>query len=323
MPDLLTLARRQRAQIDKMDAANLDQISRAYALMYDRLGGDIDALMKAIEAMDDPTQAAIKRLPEYRRLIRRATEELDRFTTFSETIIASSALAALGLGLTHSRALVLAATGTRFAGLRPGDLTELIRYLRPDGPLYARLKMLTGSTVDRVVGQILDGVAAGWNPRRIASAIQDAFGGGLTDALRNTRTVQLWAYRDGARANYQASGVVDKWIWYAELDDLTCGACIAEHGTLHDLTEQLDGHYNCRCAALPYIEGVTDQPETGQAWFEAKSEAEQRAILGDTKWEAWKDGKFEFSQLSQQSPSDVYGHMRSEASLKSLLEGIE
>ena len=41
--------------------------------------------------------------------------------------------------------------------------------------------------------------------------------------------------------------------------------------------------------------------------------------MGDTKYEAWKEGKFEFSALSSQHDDDVYGLMRNETSLKDLL----
>jgi SPP1 gp7 family putative phage head morphogenesis protein len=169
------------------------------------------------------------------------------------------------------------------------------------------------------VQAIIDGVGSGYNPRKIADAIEGAFGGGLTDALRNTRTVQLWSYRESARANYQASGVVDGWIWWAELDADTCEACVAEHGSIHDLDEQLDGHYNCRCAPIPFIEGVTPEVGTGEDYFNGLSEDEQKSMLGPGKYDAFKAGKFEFSQLAKQVPNEIYGTMRQAASLKDLV----
>lgn len=319
--DLLQLARRQRSEIDAADEANLNRIADAYALMYDRLQGDIDALVLAIQQTDmPPTVAEIKRMPQYQRLIRNMTRELDKFSAYLETAIGTAALAAIGLGLAHSEALVNSVTGGGFTGLDTAAMRSLLEYLKQDGPLYRRLAELTGSTIDSVVSTILDGVGAGFNPRKIASQIQDAFGGGLTDALRNMRTVQLYAYRDSARANYMATdGIVTKWIWWAELDMDVCMSCAAQHGTLHDLTETLNDHYNGRCAALPYIEGFENPNQNGQEWFDNLSEAEQKSLMGPSKWEAYKGGRFEFSQLSQEQDNEVYGKMRTEASLKSLL----
>lgn len=313
------LIKSQRKELDATDAENLRRIAEAYAIMWDRLEGDVNALMLAIEDLDEPSSAEIKALPEYKRFVERMERELDRFTVYLETVIGAAGLAAIGLGLTHSEALILDA-GVTFTGLESASVAKLLNYLSEDGALYARLKLITNSTVDKVVEAIIEGVSSGFNPRKIASLIQDAFGGGLTDALRNVRTVQLYAYRDAARANYMASdGVVTKWIWWAELDEDVCMSCVSMHGTLHDLDESLDDHYNGRCAAVPYIPDITQPSQTGQEWFDSLTEEQQRAMMGNSKWEAWKDNKFEFSALSTQQENEIYGKMRTETSLKDLL----
>ena len=102
-----------------------------------------------------------------------------------------------------------------------------------------------------------------------------------------------------------ASGVVTGWIWYAELDELTCEACVSEHGSIHDLEETLDGHYNCRCAALPYIEGLTGDIASGQSWFDGLDEDTQKAMMGNAKHEHYKNDSFQFSELSIQKVNDV------------------
>lgn len=320
MSTLTQLARKQRDELTKIDEANLERVAQAYALIYDHLSGDVDALILAIEKLDNPTAAEIKRLPQYKELMRKSERELDRFTIYLETVIGAAGLAALSLGLAHSEALVNL-SGIGFTGLDSNAMKYLLEYLREDGPLYARLKLITNSTIDGIVQAIIDGVGQGFNPRKIAELIQDAFGGGLTDALRNTRTVQLYAYRDAARANYMATdGIVTQWIWWAELDADVCMSCAAQHGTLHDLDEILDDHYNGRCAALPYIpEFGNPAQQTGQEWFDNLSEAEKRGLMGDSKFDAYTAGKFEFSQLSVQQQNDVYDTMRTEASLQSLL----
>ena len=320
-PNILKIAARHRAEIDRADAANLRQVAKAYAAMYDNLQGDVDALRLAIEAIEAPTVAQIKALPQYNRLLSHGKDELDRFTVYLETVMQTSATDAVGLGLSHSKELVSAMLQGRFGGLNTNVVVPLLDYLRRDGPLFERITKITYATSAGVTDTIIKGVGLGYNPRKIAASIQDAFGGGLTDALRNVRTVQLYSYRDSARANYMASdGIVTGWIWYAELDADTCLSCVAQHGTIHDLEETLDDHYNGRCAALPYIEAFgSPVQQSGQDWFDSLSEAQQQAMMGQEKHGAWKDGKFEFSQLSAQGPNDVYGTMRTEASLVSLI----
>src|SRR5688572_25148055 len=98
---MLPLANRQRNEISQADEQNLEAVARAYALMYGNLEGDVDALILAIEKLDNPTKAQIQALPQYKRLINNAEDELDKFTNYLETVIGTSSLAAIGLGLAH------------------------------------------------------------------------------------------------------------------------------------------------------------------------------------------------------------------------------
>lgn len=103
------------------------------------------------------------------------------------------------------------------------------------------------------------------------------------------------------------------------LDELTCEACVSEHGSIHGLDETLDGHYNCRCAALPYIEGLTEPEQTVEDWFNSLSESQQAAFMGQSKYEAYQDGKFTFSDLKQRNENEVYGQMIGVTPLKDLI----
>lgn len=321
MSDVSDTALRQRNEAAALDESYFVQVEDAYALMYGRLEGDIEAFTLAMEAMENPTAAQVKELPQYKTLMRNAEKELDKFTIYLETVIGAAGLAALGLGIQHSTELVNLTVGGGFTGLSSDAMQNLLNYLDAAGPLYARLQELTGATVNAVIDGIISGVGQGFNPRRIAAMIQDAFGRGLTDALRNVRTVQLYAYRDAALGNYLATdGIVTGWVWFAELDSDVCLSCVAQHGTIHPLSESLNDHYNGRCAPLPYIPEFGNPVEqTGQAWFENLSPEMQKKMMGAARWDAWKAGAFEFEKLSKEHPNDVYGTMRTEASLKDLI----
>jgi hypothetical protein len=92
------------------------------------------------------------------------------------------------------------------------------------------------------------------------------------------------------------------------------------HGTIHPATETLNDHHNGRCAMVPLVEGY-DNPvtETGEQWFERQDEATQRGVLGNSKYEAWKQGKFRLSDLPEEHDDDVYGPMKTEKALYRLL----
>jgi len=66
-----------------------------------------------------------------------------------------------------------------------------------------------------------------------------------------------------------------------------------------------------------------DIPPGEEVFSRTFDEAAQREIMGPAKWEAWKAGKFKFSDLSRAYTDKVYGTMRGEPSLKELLGGIQ
>ena len=59
--------------------------------------------------------------------------------------------------------------------------------------------------------------------------------------------------------------------------------------------------------------------QSGEDWFRSQSSEQQRAMMGPGKYQAWQEGKFEFSALSTQRPDEVYGQMRTETPLKDLV----
>jgi len=109
------------------------------------------------------------------------------------------------------------------------------------------------------------------------------------------------------------------------------------HGPVYNLQTEY-GWYSAsnivthNCAMIPltpsYKDLGLDVPEpkslrkedSGQDWFKGQPEATQRAMMGKAKHAAWKAGKFEFERLSVESKDAVWGKMRSEAPLKSLIE---
>jgi len=140
--------------------------------------------------------------------------------------------------------------------------------------------------------------------------------------MRMMRTVQIYSYRDASHLNYQNNrDVVDGWIWYAKLDGLTCMSCVAMHGTFHSVDERLNDHHNGRCVAVP-VTRLSDpfiKEGDGKSWFEQQPEGMQKKMMGAGKYDAWKAGKFDISQLSKEQNNDVFGLMRSETPLKDLI----
>ena len=329
MPEspVLQAVSRFRGELEANDAASIGRLVGTYTRLFSRLQGNIDALTMQI-GEDLPTAGQVIRTQRYRALMRQTADELERFQAL--TAAEAEALADLGItaGSAQARQLVAITVGdgsvaARLNSLPKEAIESLLGFLAPDGPLYERISQLAPHTAEQVTNAITSGVALGHNPRKIARAVETAYGQGLTSALRTVRTVQLWSYREANRATYIAnSGVLEGWIWHASLDGRVCMSCVAQHGTLHSFDETLNDHYNGRCAMVPKVKGFDNPVDgTGREWFRQQDEATQRGMMGNGKYEAWQSGDIRLRQLSSEQDDDVYGQMRTEASLKSLVAG--
>lgn len=110
------------------------------------------------------------------------------------------------------------------------------------------------------------------------------------------RTEQFDIFRKASILGYRANAdIVRGWQWEASLDDRTCRACIAMHGSVHSLDEVgPDGHPNCRCVALPLLKGRDDwiKQDEAQRWFDGLSDQQCCKILGNRGFDQYLGGKY-------------------------------
>lgn len=323
--EILRIVRQFRDALDKHDKQALGRLVDAYGRIYTRLQDKISLLMDAIEK-DAPTKGELVRMARYKSLIAQVEDELTGYQAILRNEIAGVSQDAITFA-SRDASRLLQAIGAEYGvnvgfNRLPGEaIRSLLGFLAEDSPLYARIGELAKTHAESVANTIVEAVSLGKNPRVIAGMIRDDLGGGLTDALRMTRTVQNWSYREATRANYlNNSDVIDGWIWWANLPGEPCMACIAEHGTFHTLDETLDDHYNGRCTMIPSVIGLPSIIEqTGEDWFKELPEGKQAELMGKEKYAAYQEGKFEFGQLATKHEDAVYGQMTTEAALKDLL----
>lgn len=332
--DLLEVSNDLRARLESQDDEALDRLTQAYMLSVPGVTRQADALAEWMIAHPSASAAQVKASAVYRNLIATITEELNDYEVILKTEVRRSANESAGNGLIGGQAMMLAALASAlnvriqdvpqdaYQSAGPDALSFLEAYLNPSGPLFERINNLSSFHAQEIASGIVERVASGQNPRVIADWISDAYGMPLTDALRIDRTVQLYSYRQAENAQYTANGdVLEGVVWSAEIDDgRACMSCIALHGQVFPVGTVANDHHNGRCAMIPLVKGV-DNPirETGQVWFERQPEAAQKDMMGASKWQAWQDGKFDLSQITKTYSDDVYGDMRTEASLKDLL----
>lgn len=326
---VLVASRSYQTQLARFEAQANQRLIDNYLRSWTRLEAMLNALLLEI-GTEIPTRGQLTRMERYRALISQITIELTGLQALTGNEIGAAG-DLISLGEQHARELISLGMGgstqvaAMFNVLPRSAIETLLGFLDPAGPLFARLRNLAGVNAEYVAGAMIEGITLGWNPRRIARAVRDAFGRGLTDALRFVRTAQLWAYRESSRASMVANqSVLQGWVWSAHFDDRVCMSCVVMHGTVHPVTETLNDHHNGRCTPIPLVIGF-DNPvqQTGLQWFTEQSEATQRALMGPGKYDAWRNGRIGLEQLTEERQDDVYGLMRGEPSLKQLLGAME
>jgi len=320
--DIVTLAKRFRKALEREEAAALERLINSYGLIYERVQDKVDLLLAQM-ADGQVTGSAVKRLERYKDLMQLINRELSRYQEYAGMEMQTVARNAVEVGIKDARSLAWSdpmVISTGWNNINPRVVEELTAFLDTAGPLYKRLSKLAPTVADKVSETIIRGIGLGDNPKTTARIITNSFGIGLDDSMRMMRTVQIYSHREANRASYLAnSDVVEGWYWMSALDADSCCSCIAMHGTFHTNDETLDDHHNGLCTMLPATIGTKNPLSPGEEWFNNLPEDKQRAYMGNTKYDAWKGGKFEFSALSSTHEDEVYGTMRGETPLKDLI----
>jgi len=338
---LIDAANQFRVGLLARERASAVRLTRACGRIYAGAQEQIRTLLAQMQAMENPTRGQLLRMARLKALQAQIVEEMTRYGTIVENEAALGARVAIEQAVTDARRLTqLALPGVstidaqimaQWNGLPVEAIEQAIGFLGDGSPLQARWAQQMGEEVAQSITEVMvKGIGLGWSPVRIASDIRRQFGQGLNWALRNARTVQMWTYREASRASYMANAhIIKTWTWVSALDDRTCMACIAMHGSVHPLNESLNDHYNGRCVAVPNTVSYRDlgfdvdmpaqEIESGQSWFDAQNEATQRKMLGNAKYDAWRQGRITLDALVTERDDPVYGPMRSESSLLGIL----
>lgn len=317
----IRLEQELRREISSITDAQVRELVRAWVIAWDEIAPDLTkVLLEMLVAGEDITRSELLRSERLRKVLIQIAAALDLLTEDAGLIITGTLRDVIDLAGGAQAAII-------DSQLPPGadQLVDLAKWSRVDHrqieaivrrsteEITSRLRPLSDQAQIAVRRELVRGVAAGSNPKVIASRIvaraEKQFNGGLSRALTIARTETLDAHRAAAQLGQaEHADVLAGWEWIATLGPRTCPACWGQHGTMHELTEPGPlGHQNCRCARLPVVkpwaelgfptieEPLSMFPDADLA-FGALSKAEQVAILGQRGWDAWKAGEFPRSQ---------------------------
>ena len=252
--------------------------------------------------------ALMRRNERYRTLLTQVRGEIERYESYAERTIIQMQTEAGQLGLDSASTALRVAMRGNFQML-PSQPFEFMTGVCADGkPLFSLLqeRALFPDAVDGMTQALLDGLAFGESPRKVARRMAGGLSAGLNKALTIARTEQIRAYREATRARYAQAGI-KKYRRHVALQDRTCLACLSLDGTVQDTEEIVASHPNCRCYTTPEIDGLDLRGGDGQAWFERQDEATQKKIMGATRWKMWKEGQVGWGDFAKIKDDPVWG----------------
>lgn len=323
-------------------SAAQDQMLASWSRTYEVVRGEYQALLDGIAAEHEAGRPVRPSwLYQQERLANAeatAQAEVARYAREAQNATLSAEDAAVKASARHhaalgEEALSQANLAASFVQVNPDNLRHLVGTLSDGSPLAELFGGMAAEVSAQARDALLQGIALGKGPAWMARQVAPALDMPRHRAVTIMRTETQRVYREAARETYEANAdVLTGWVWTATLTARTCPACISMHGTLHPVTETLDGHPRCRCAMVPRtpswadlgVEGVEDtRPplESGKDWLEAQPVATQKAILGQGKWAAWKSGEIDLDDVVARTHSPDWGSMRRERSLVEIREG--
>ncbi len=335
-----------RSQLKQHEAQAERALTYAHARTLETIQPTLDKLYREIAAKRKAGEdVPLSYLYEQRRLETiklLISQQIDNYSALARMTVQQLQHQGVTLGNQSAQALlqasVPASINWSFGLPSPAAIANMVGATQAGSPLADLFNGFGAEAADKAGQALITGVTLGYNPRQIAPLVQQALDVSRYRALTIARTEMLRTYRDAAIENYKANNdVVDKWVWLCAMDARSCASCIAMNGTEHDLSEDLDGHPNCRCAKVPKTKswdnilgplgidtsGIPDTSiniQSGSDWFDEQDESTQRQILGNSKYEAWSNGDFTLDEIVGYSDDPDWGRSIYEKPLKALVK---
>lgn len=325
--DTLRLMAKARAALDNRLQLQTHSLTAAWVTAWNDVAGSLNGALTGLLSgaqSDTVSQALMLRSTQLLAALALIADRLDTLSGTASQVIATDlphVVADAGAAQTAIIASQLPAGGAiRFAGwarVSAAAVDAIVQ--RATGRVVSDLKPLSAQAYAALRAELIRGVLVGDNPRTTAARMvrraEYRFNGGLTRALTVARTEMLDAHRAGsALSQQQSADVLAGWRWLTNLDTRTCPSCVAMNGRVFPLAEPGPAdHQNGRCARVPVTRPWSDlgvaMPEPpdvfpdAAAWFAGLSPAEQRTLLGSTRFEAWKAGSFPLDTWATKRPN--------------------
>lgn len=319
MPSIYVQALQFKQALIQREAQAARQMVAAYEAIIERLERDQKRLWLQLQGQEI-SEWQLRRDARFKALIAQAERELAMYARFTKDLTENRQYNELYTGADDAAALVDTATvGASFNRLPVGAIENLVGVLRDESPLASVLKEFAGTNAGRIKDVLLQGVAAGWNPRKIAAEFRRGLELPRARALMIARTESLRAYRLATQETYKAnSDIIRKWQWVASKSRRTCLNCLSRDGSLWELEKPLPAHPSCRCVAIPVLTKTPPPRETGAQWFERQSATVKQELMGIRAFELYERGEISLKDFEGRKEDARWGVTTYQRSLREI-----
>jgi SPP1 gp7 family putative phage head morphogenesis protein len=310
--EVVRLMRIFKREIAQAGSAQQAEMARRWLAVERRLMGHIDALALSMTAVHEAGGTVSANMlatnVRYQELLIQLHEEQAKYTQYAERTITNGQQAMASAGISQSQAAIAAQVSTSFNRLPVSAVQHMVGLTGAGTPLNSLLVQSWPLSAQGLTQALVEGVALGYNPRKVARNMAQGMTGSLNRMMTIARTEQLRTYRESSMASYRESGVVVGYRRLATHDRRTCASCLLDEGTFYPLDEEMPTHPNCRCAPIPVVRGAPLPTwQHGEDWFMDQPSETQESILGRNYYESWRMGKFELAELVTVKPNSTWG----------------
>jgi SPP1 gp7 family putative phage head morphogenesis protein len=310
--EVVRLMRIFKRDIAQAGSAQQAEMARRWLAVERRLMGQIDALALRMTAVHEAggTVSVNMLMTEvrYQELLIQLHEEQAKYTVYAERTITNGQQAMASAGVSQSQAAIAAQVSTSFNRLPVAAVEHMVGLTGAGTPLNTLLVQSWPLSAQGLTQALVDGVALGYNPRKVARQMAEGMTGSLNRMMTIARTEQLRVYRESSRQSYIESGIVTSYTRIAAHDSRTCLNCILLEGTKYATDELMPSHPNCRCALIPIVRGAPEpQWQRGEEWLRAQDSATQESIMGKGLYEGWRLGRIELADTVQITQNATWG----------------
>lgn len=270
------------------------------------------------------SRGQIVQLERYQALMSQTSTQLKGYEGFMNDQITEGQRTAASMAIDHASSAINASAqdagmmSVQFNRLPVAAVENMVGLTTTGSPLSSILADASRGAPERLGQELINSIALGRNPVETARlAVRRGLGPTFTRMRTIARTEQLRVYRQVSLASYSHSGVVDEYRRLSARDSRVCPACLFSDGRTYPISKPFAEHPQGRCTTIPVIRGhKAPAYETGEEWFKRQDVKTQRDILGNARYDLWREGKVkQLGDFIEEVHNDEWGDSMTTRSL--------